>query len=85
MILTNKVSILNKRGNTKDKRIYHIGGEATMDMIGEKWKSIILCYLRNGSTRPNGLQRRIPNISQKKLIQQIRELEKDQIIVCKVY
>lgn len=67
------------------KKIYNIGVEATMDVIGGKWKPIILCNLRHNPSRPGELRRQIPGISQKMLTQQLRELEIDNIIVRKVY
>ncbi|AXL20271.1 winged helix-turn-helix transcriptional regulator [Megasphaera stantonii] len=67
------------------KKMYNIGVEATMDVIGGKWKPIILCNLRHGTLRTSELQKKIPNISQKMLIQQLRELERDKIICRKVY
>lgn len=67
------------------KKIYNIGVEATMDVIGGKWKPIILCNLRHYPSRPGELRRLIPGISQKMLTQQLRELEIDNIIVRKVY
>ena len=66
-------------------RTYAIGVEATMDVIGGKWKPIILCNLRHGAMRPSDLKRGITGISQKMLTQQLRELEEDNIIERKVY
>ena len=43
-----------------------------MDVIGGKWKPIILCNLRDGALRPSDLKRRIPDISQKMLTQQLK-------------
>lgn len=67
------------------KKIYNIGVEATMDVIGGKWKPIILCNLRHQALRTGELKRLIPNISQKMLTQQLRELEAAGIINRKVY
>ncbi|MGF7437075.1 winged helix-turn-helix transcriptional regulator [Lentilactobacillus senioris] len=67
------------------KKIYNIGVEATLDVIGGKWKPIILCHLGNGPMRTGELRRAIPNITQKMLTQQLRELEADEIVARTVY
>lgn len=65
---------------------YFTGVEATMSVIGGKWKPIILCHLRkNGVLRTSELLRNIPKISQKMLISQLRELENDGIVERIVY
>ncbi|GGC91748.1 winged helix-turn-helix transcriptional regulator [Enterococcus wangshanyuanii] len=64
---------------------YNIGVEVTVDVIGGKWKPIILCNLRHQVMRTSELLRAIPKISQKMLTQQLRELEQDNIIDRKVY
>lgn len=65
---------------------YNIGVEATIDVIGGKWKPVILCHLQNnGLMRTSELKRAIPTITQKMLTQQLRELEKDGIINRIVY
>ncbi|WP_125590888.1 winged helix-turn-helix transcriptional regulator [Companilactobacillus jidongensis] len=65
--------------------IYNIGVEATMSIIGGKWKPIILCHLKHQTMRTGQLRRAIPNITQKMLTQQLRELEDDGIVTRKVY
>ncbi|SDF53373.1 DNA-binding transcriptional regulator, HxlR family [Fontibacillus panacisegetis] len=64
---------------------YHMGIEATLEIIGGKWKSLIICFLMSGTKRTSELQRNIQGISQKVLIQQLRELEKDGLIRRYVY
>ncbi|WP_054769975.1 winged helix-turn-helix transcriptional regulator [Lysinibacillus parviboronicapiens] len=65
---------------------YNFSIEATLDIIGGKWKIVILCILMmDQRKRTSELKRMIPNITQKMLIQQLRELEKDNIILRKVY
>ncbi|WP_339276101.1 helix-turn-helix domain-containing protein [Paenibacillus sp. FSL W8-0426] len=64
---------------------YHLGIEATLEIIGGKWKALIICLLMSGVKRTSELQRGIPGISQKVLIQQLRELEQDGIVQRYVY
>jgi DNA-binding HxlR family transcriptional regulator len=51
-----------------------------MNIIGGKWKPIIVYLLANGSLRFGKLLVFIPNISKKVLTQQLRELEEDGLI-----
>ena len=67
------------------QKVYNIGVEATMDVIGGKWKPIILCNLRHGALRPSELRQKIPEISQKMLTQQLRELEAANIVARRSY
>ncbi|OBR65242.1 MarR family transcriptional regulator [Paenibacillus oryzae] len=64
---------------------YHLGIEATLEIIGGKWKALIICSLMSGVKRTSELQRNIRGISQKVLIQQLRELEKDGLVSRYVY
>ena len=59
---------------------YVLGIEATIEIFGGKWKTLIVYILMLGTKRTSELQRLIPKISQKVLIEQLRELEKDGII-----
>ncbi len=59
---------------------YNLGIEATLEILGGKWKAIIVCLLMSGPKRTSELERRIPGISQKVLIQQLREMERDGIV-----
>ncbi|QHW32350.1 winged helix-turn-helix transcriptional regulator [Paenibacillus rhizovicinus] len=72
-----------KEGAVKKK--YNISVEATLEVIGGKWKCVILCHLTHGKKRTSDLKRLMPGITQKMLIQQLRELESDGIINRNVY
>ncbi|MFD1885496.1 winged helix-turn-helix transcriptional regulator [Paenibacillus wenxiniae] len=64
---------------------YNLGIEATLEIIGGKWKALIVCLLMTGVKRTGQLERSITGISQKVLIQQLRELERDGLVERKVY
>ncbi len=67
-------------------RVYNCPFEVTIEIIGGKWKSIILWYLYENRVLRNGeLIRLIPSITQKMLTQQLREMEDAGLIVRKVY
>ncbi|MEH6942544.1 winged helix-turn-helix transcriptional regulator [Bacillus sp. JJ722] len=68
------------------KKVYNIGVEATLEVVGGKWKPIILCHLiHHGKIRTNEFRRLIPGISQKMLTNQLRELEQSGLINRKVF
>jgi DNA-binding HxlR family transcriptional regulator len=64
---------------------YNISVEATLEVIGGKWKCVILCHLTHGKKRTSELKRLMPNITQKMLTQQLRELEDDGVVNRIVY
>ncbi|MFD1953236.1 winged helix-turn-helix transcriptional regulator [Paenibacillus thailandensis] len=64
---------------------YNISVEATLEVIGGKWKTVILCHLTHGKRRTSDLKRIMPHITQKMLTQQLRELEADGIVRRIVY
>lgn len=59
--------------------------EATLEVIGGRWKVLILRELMQGVQRFNQLHRGLHGITQKMLTQQLRELEADGIIHREVY
>ena len=56
-----------------------------VEVIGGKWKGVILYHLLDGTKRFNELKRLKPNITQRMLTLQLRELEADGIIHREVY
>lgn len=64
---------------------YHCPVEATLELIGGKYKALILFHLIDSTLRFNELQKLIPQATPKMLTQQLRELEKDSLISRTVY
>ncbi|GIO34321.1 MULTISPECIES: winged helix-turn-helix transcriptional regulator [Paenibacillus] len=67
------------------QQAFNIPIEATLEVIGGKWKTLILCHLTYGAKRTSELKKLIPGITQKMLTQQLRELEEDGVIIRTVY
>ncbi|MGC9517101.1 MAG: winged helix-turn-helix transcriptional regulator [Methanomicrobiales archaeon] len=59
--------------------------EVAINQIGGKWKSLILCTLKNGKLRFSEINKKLPDITQRMLTKTLRELENDGIINRKVY
>ncbi len=57
----------------------------TMDLIGGKWKAVILYHLKSGPKRYNELRKEIPSITEMTLSLQLKQLEKDGLVLRKVY
>ncbi|MFK2826649.1 winged helix-turn-helix transcriptional regulator [Bacillus sp. B190/17] len=60
--------------------------ELTLSVIGGKWKMLILWHLgKEGTKRFNELKALMPGITQRMLVNQLRELEEDLIVHREVY
>lgn len=70
---------------SKAKRDYACGVGPAFDAIGGKWKAAILWELSGGPVRFGELKRRVVGVTEKMLIQQLREMERDRLIVRKVF
>ncbi|MGW7361829.1 winged helix-turn-helix transcriptional regulator [Streptomyces sp. NPDC054841] len=70
----------------KGKLSYTCGLDAAVDVVGGKWKPMILWVLHDARARRFGeLKRDMHGVSEKVLIQQLRELEADGIVHREVY
>ncbi|MBY3165702.1 helix-turn-helix transcriptional regulator [Rhizobium laguerreae] len=60
--------------------------EAVLNLIDGKWKGVVLFHLLEEEVlRFNELRRRLPNVTQRMLTSQLRELEADNLINRKIY
>lgn len=57
----------------------------TMDLVGGKWKAVILYHLKNNSKRYNELRKEMPSITEMTLSLQLKQLERDGLISRSVY
>ena len=59
--------------------------EATLDLVGGKYKALILWHLAGGTLRFSELRNRIPKATPKMLTQQLRELEANALVHREVF
>jgi DNA-binding HxlR family transcriptional regulator len=57
------------------KRKFSCGVELALEMLGGKWKPVILAHLKEGALRYGELRARIPALSDKMLTQRLKDLE----------
>lgn len=68
------------------RNTYNCEKELTLAVIGGKWKMLILWHLgKEGTKRFNELKSLMPGITQRMLVNQLRELEEDFIVHREVY
>ena len=60
--------------------VFVSGLDASIDVVGGKWKVLILWTLGGGARRFGELKRSLPGISEKVLVQHLRELERDEVV-----
>jgi DNA-binding HxlR family transcriptional regulator len=70
---------------TRNGKSYHCPVEAALDVIGGKWKPLILWALGDEVMRFSELQKALPGINTKMLTKQLRALEDDGVIKRTVY
>ena len=59
--------------------------ETTLDLIGGKYKALIIWHLSGRTLRFSGLRRAIPSATPKMLTQQLREMEEQDLIHREIY
>ncbi|MEM7030053.1 MAG: helix-turn-helix domain-containing protein [Chloroflexota bacterium] len=76
---------MGKQHTGKKVSDYGCSVEAALDVIGGKWKGVILYHLLEGTRRFGELQRLIPNVTRRMLTLSLRELERDKLVHREVY
>ncbi|WP_420936122.1 winged helix-turn-helix transcriptional regulator [Alteromonas sp. A081] len=71
--------------NNQETPQYICGVAVSLEIIGGKWKGVILWHLCHKTLRFSQLRRRLQGVTQKMLTQQLRELERDKLVNRKVY
>ncbi|MDE6734461.1 MAG: helix-turn-helix transcriptional regulator [Desulfovibrio sp.] len=66
-------------------RTYFCALELALELIGSKWKMMLLYHLRNGALRSSELQRRMRGISGKMFTQTARALEKEGLVAREIF
>lgn len=66
-------------------RTYRCGLDAAIDVIGGRWKALLLWALHDGPLRTGELRRKLDGISEKMLIQVLREMEADKLVHREVF
>jgi DNA-binding HxlR family transcriptional regulator len=74
-----------RKNRLENNHFYGCPIEASLDIIGNKWKGVILYHLMKGTKRFSELTKLIPNVSHRILTLQLRELEEDNVVLRKVY
>jgi len=70
----------------KDKIRFNCPFELTIELIGGKWKGLILWHLLEQKVLRNGeMLRLMPRITQKMLTQQLREMEENGLVSRVIY
>jgi DNA-binding HxlR family transcriptional regulator len=67
------------------KQLPLVPAERALKVIGGRWKVYVLYYLLEGPKRLSELKRLVPGVSQKVLVQQLREMEEHGVVHRKVF
>lgn len=68
-----------------DGKIYPCTVSVAMNLIGGKWKAVILYHLKDNKKRFSELRNEIPLVTEMTLSLQLKQLEKDGLVMRKVY
>ena len=68
------------------EKTFFSGKDLALSVVGGRWKiAIIWCLLQESPLRLSEMQRKLPQVNQRMLIRQLRELEEDKVLIRTVY
>jgi len=76
---------MHSKKNSTQKKIATTSMDIAFHVIGGKWKMLILYTLLERPMRTGELRKKLPEISERILIRQLKELEKEQLLARQVY
>jgi DNA-binding HxlR family transcriptional regulator len=68
-----------------NNKLYPCTVSVAMDLVGGKWKTVILYHLKDGPKRYSEIRRGMPGVTERTLSLQLKQLEEDELISRKVY
>jgi DNA-binding HxlR family transcriptional regulator len=68
-----------------NKKLYPCTVSLAMDLVGGKWKAVILYHLKDEDKRYNELRKEMPAVTERTLSLQLKQLEVDGLVSRKVY
>jgi len=80
--IISKLVLMDK---SSSKREYGCPVEAAIDIIGGKWKPVILWHIKDKPMRFTEIRSNLPSVTQGVLTRQLRELEDDKIVNRQVF
>ncbi len=86
MIIMDRKELFEKKPMIKlHDKLFPCPTSAAMELIGGKWKSVILMHLIDRKKRYNELRKELPSVTERTLSLQLKQLEKDDLVSRKVY
>jgi DNA-binding HxlR family transcriptional regulator len=68
-----------------NNKLYPCTVSIAMDLVGGKWKAVILYHLKDASKRYGELRKEMPGVTERTLSLQLKQLEEDELISRQVY
>jgi DNA-binding HxlR family transcriptional regulator len=68
-----------------NNKLYPCSVSLAMDLVGGKWKAVILYHLKDADKRYGELRKEMPGVTERTLSLQLKQLEEDALISRQVY